>query len=213
MYMYMAGKRDVSIAELHTKKIADELARMKSKIAKVTIKKETEIMDYINRSFDYFLMEMKELEYTSYDGKGLEINVGVLHKKNDELKGRVIGCIGNVMDRRLVQTDKTLSVILENRDDKERKKNVEAFAEQVRKQAIGNFKKKIEQEINEQSEIVADEINMRLNEVNKDMEESINVLTAIMETERSNGTELEKMKIQYMYEHSLYALLLNEAES
>lgn len=199
-------------SELHARTVANELAEMKTKKEEATSKKESEIMDYINRSLNSFLREIRTLNQNDYGGKKLNINLDLIKKKNDELKSHVVGCIGNVLNKRLVQTDKELGIILEERDDKKRKKNFDSFVDRVQKEALKQFKKEIEETVNQQSELVKKEISARLNEVNKSMEESIQEYTSILESKKKDSQELEKKQVEYMYQSSLCDLLLYEAE-
>lgn len=200
-------------SELHAKTVANELAEMKDKNEKVANKKEGEIMDYINRSLNSFLREIRQLNQNDYGGKSLNINLDLIIKKNEELKNQVVGCIGNVLSKRLVQTDKELSIILEERNDKKRKENFEAFVDRVQKEAIKQFKKEIKKAVNQQSELVRKEIDARLEEVNRSMEESIQEYTTILESKKKDSQELERMQVKYMYQSGLCDLLLNEAEN
>lgn len=201
-----------SESELHAKKVADELAVMKEKISESTSKQENVILDYINRSMDTFMGEIEQLNKQSFGKESLNINTSAIKEKNEELKRHVVGCVGDVMNMRLVQTDKELSTILEERDDKKRKKNFEKFIERIKKGALETFKKEVEKTVHEQSKVVSDEISTRKAEVNKRLEESIEELTAIMDVKNQSSSELEKKQIEYMYQSSLCELLLSEVE-
>lgn len=156
-----------SESEQHAKKVADELADMKERIHVSTSQQENEIIDYINQSMNVFMKEIEQLNKQSFAGEYLKINTSAIKKKNEELKSRVVGCVGNVMDERLVQTDKELSAILEERKDKKRKKNFEAFIKRVKKDALEQFKKEVEKTVASQSKVVSDEIRIRKKEVKK----------------------------------------------
>ena len=150
-----------SESEQHAKKVADELADRKERIHVSTSQQENEIIDYINQSMNVFMKEIEQLNKQSFAGEYLKINTSAIKKKNEELKSRVVGCVGNVMDERLVQTDKELSAILEERKDKKRKKNFEAFIKRVKKDALEQFKKEVEKTVASQSKVVSDEIRIR----------------------------------------------------
>lgn len=201
-----------SESELHSQKIANELAEMKGKIGESTRKQEAVIIEYINRSMNSFMREVDALNRQSFGGETLDINTSAIKKKNEMLKKQVIGCVGNVMNARLVQSDKELSVILEERDDEKRKKNFEKFIERVKKEALKKFKREVEKTVNEQSKVVSDEIQIRQKEVNRRLEESIKELTEIVEVKNKNNADLEKKQMQYMYQSTLCDLLLNEVE-
>ena len=201
-----------SESELHTQKIANELAEMKEKIGDSTSEQETHIIEYINKSRNAFMKEVDELNRQSFGGETLNINTAAIKKKNEALKKQVIGCVGNVMNARLVQSDKELSTILEERDDKKRKKNFEKFTERIKKEALEKFKKEVEKTVKEESKVVSDEINIRQKEVNCKLEESIKEFTEIMEVKKKNNLELEQIQVNYMYQSSLCDLLINEIE-
>ena len=63
--------------------------------------------------------------------KSNNINISGIRANNEDLKKEVNGYIGNIIDERLVLTDKELSVILGERDDSKRKKNFDAFCKRV----------------------------------------------------------------------------------
>ena len=63
--------------------------------------------------------------------KSNNINISGIRANNEDLKKEVNGYIGNIIDERLVLTDKELSVIFEERDDNKRKKNFDAFCKRV----------------------------------------------------------------------------------
>jgi len=197
-------------SEIHVKKVADELAEIKEKNEESTSKQESNIIEYINRSMNSFINEVSEFNKQSYSGKSLSINTELLNKKNEELKGHVVGCIGNEMNKRLVQTDKELSTILAEKDDEVRRKNFDAFINKVKIQALNEFKKEVERTVKLQSDVVYKEINTRLLEINKSMGDSIDALTEIMDSKKKSDEELEKMQMKYMYQSSLCSLLLDE---
>lgn len=196
--------------ELHAQKIANELAERREKESEAASKKESEIIEYINRSMNSFMREVSELNEKSFGGEKLSINVDAIKKKNDNLKKQVIGCIGNVMNARLVSSDKELSTILDERDDKKRNENFNAFVDKVRKEALADFKKVVKKTVKEQSEVVSDEIKSRLKEVNKRFDESISEFASIMEIKKKNTEDLEKKQIQYMYQSTICDIILSE---
>lgn len=202
-----------SESDIHAKKVADELAEMRQKTDDEVRQKESGIMDEITQDFADFLKEIKELNQRDFGGKKLNIDIDSITKKNDGLKKKVVGCIGSAMDKRLVQTDKELSVILEERDEEERRKNFDAFVKRILNGAIKEFKKQITKTVNQQSELVKKEIVARLCEVNKTMEESIQAYTVILEQKEKGSHDLEQIQVNYMYQSSLCDLLLCEIES
>lgn len=198
--------------ELHSQKIANELAEMRKKMSDATSKQESDIIEYINRSMNSFMREIDELNKKSFGGETLSINIDAIKKKNDSLKKQVIGCVSNMMNARLVSSDKELSTVLAEQDDDKRKQNFEDFVKKVKKEALTEFKKIVEKTVEEQSAVVSCEIKSRQKEVNKRLEESISELISIMEIKKKNTENLEKKQVQYMYQSTLCDIVLLELE-
>ncbi len=201
-----------SESEQHAKKIAEELAEMKEKSGKSSSETEQNIMDYINRSMYSFMIEIDKINQQTFFGEKLNINTEAIREKNEQLNRQVVGCISSVLNTRLVQTDKELSTILEERDAKKRKANFEKFVEKIKKQAINKLRIEIEKTVNAQSEVVSKEIKTRQKEVDTRMEESIKELTEIVEVKEKSESELKKKQVNYMYQSALCDLLLAEVE-
>lgn len=201
-----------SESERHAKKIAEELAEMKEKSEKSSTQTEQKIMDYINRSMDSFMIEIEKINQQDFFGEKLNINTKAIREKNEQLNKQVVGCISTVLNTRLVQTDKELSTILEERDEKKRKENFSAFVEKVKKQALSKLRTEIEKAVKAQSAMVSKEIKTRQKEVDTRMEESIKELTEIMEVKEKSESELKKKQVDYMYQSALCDLLLAEVE-
>ena len=192
-----------SESEQHAKKVAEELAEMKEKSEKSSTQTEQKIMDYI---------EIEKINQQDFFGEKLNINTKGIREKNEQLNNQVVGCISSVLNSRLVQTDKELSTILEERDEKKRKKNFSAFVEKVKKQALRKLRTEIEKTVKAQSEIVSKEIKTRQKEVDARMAESIKELTEIMEIKEKSESELKKKQVDYMYQSALCDLILAEVE-
>lgn len=201
-----------SESEQHAKKVAEELAEMKEKTEKSSTQTEQKVMDYINRSMNSFMIEIEKINQQDFFGEKLNINTKAIREKNKQLNNQVVGCISTVLNTRLVQTDKELSTILEERDEKKRKENFSAFVEKVKKQALNKLRKEIEKAVKAQSEMVSKEIKTRQKEVDARMEESIKELTEIMEVKEKSESELKKKQVDYMYQSALCDLLLAEVE-
>lgn len=201
-----------SESEQHAKKVAEELAEMKEKSEKLSTQTEQKIMDYINCSMDSFMIEIEKINQQDFFGEKLNINTKAIREKNEQLNNQVVGCISTVLNTRLVQTDKELGTILEERDEKKRKENFSAFVEKVKKQALSKLRKEIEKTVKAQSEVVSKEIKTRQKEVDARMVESIMELTEIMEVKVKSESELKKKQVDYMYQSTLCDLLLAEVE-
>lgn len=201
-----------SASQRHAQEVANELAEMKEKTEKTSSETEKKIMNYINSSMNSFMIEIDKINQEDFFGEKLNINTTAIKEKNDSLNKQVVGCVSSVLNTRLVQTDKELSTILEEKDKKKRKENFEKFVQKVEKQALSKLKKKIERTVNAQSQVVAKEIETRQKEINKRMEESIRELTEIMEIKEKSESDLKKKQLGYMYQSALCDLLLSEVE-
>lgn len=200
-------------SDKHAKVVANELAEMKERQRESSEKLENSIVDHINASLNSFLSMIDELNHKDFGGESLKIDTTSIRKKNEKLKSRVVGCVGNVMDSRLVQTDKELGPILEERDEKKRKKNFEKFVERVQKEALKKLKEEIQSTIEEQTEVVENELNIRKREVNNRLNESIKEMSEIMDVKRKNDVELQNKQLVLMYQSSLCDVLLKEIQS
>lgn len=194
----------------HATKIAGELAKMKEKMDQSTRGYEEKIMEYVNRSMDSFMKAVESLNEQTFGGEALHINVEAITEKNEKLKTQVIGCLGKTINERLVQTDRELSAILEERDDKKRNEAFHAFVKRVQKDAIIALKKEIETTVRAQSEVISSEIETRQKEVNARLEESAREFTEILEMKERNDAELQQKQFGYMYESALCDFLLRE---
>lgn len=199
-----------SETEAHAKKIADELATMKEGIRKSSEKKEQEIINYINRSMDDLIKLLEKINKKPYGGKILNINIKSIREKNEDLQKEVIGYIGNMMEDRLVLTDKELSVILEERDDKKREKNFDAFCTRIQKQALSGLSRKIESTVRKQEEMIRKEIKFRLSEVDKSMQAATKAYTELIDVKEKDESKMEETRIKYIYQYELTEMLLDQ---
>ncbi len=201
-----------SESEQHAKKVAEELAEMKEKSRKTSSKMEQKIMNDINHSIDSFMIDIEKINQQDFFGEKLNINTNAIREKNEQLNKQVMGCVSSVLNTRLVQTDKELSTILAERDEKKRKENFSNFVEKVKIQALNKLKTEIERTVKAQSEMVSIEIETRQKEVDARIEESIKELTEIMEVKDKSESKLKKKQMDYMYQSALCELLLAEVE-
>ena len=197
-------------SETHAKKVAEELANMRESTTASSKEQEEDLIDEINTSMKDFLENIKELNNKKFDGESLRINIDLIKEKNEKLKKQVIGSISEVLNSRLVMTDRELSAILAEKDDSKRKKNFEAFVQRVKKEALKNLKQNIEKTVAEQSKIVADEIETRKKEINQQLSETVKELSEIVEIKKKNSSDLEKKQFEYMYQCALCNILLDE---
>ena len=197
-------------SETHAKKVAEELAKMRESSSASSKEQEEDLIDDINTSMKEFLECIKELNNKKFDGESLRINIDLIKEKNEKLKKQVVGSISEVLNSRLVLTDKELSAILAEKDDSKRKKNFEAFVQRVKKEAQKKLKQNIEKTVAEQSKIVSDEIETRKKEVNQQLSETVKELSEIVEIKKKNSSDLEKKQFEYMYQCALCNILLDE---
>lgn len=199
-----------SETEAHAKKIADELAAMKESIRESSEKKEQEIIDYISKSMDDLIKLLEDVNEKQFGGKSLNINVNGICTSNEEIKKEVVGSIGNIMDERLVLTDKELSVILEERDDKKRNKNFDDFCKRIQKQALDGLGKKIEATVRKQEEMIRREIESRLKEVDRNMKAATKAYMDIVEVKEKDESKMSETQMKYMYQYELSEILLDQ---
>lgn len=203
-----------SITAAHSKSNADILAELKRDIRSETEKKEEQIIDYINKSLSGLLKELEKVNEQSFGGKTLNINIKEIESKNEKLKREVVGFIGNYMDDRLVLSDHELSKILEEFDDRKRKKKFDAFCKKLQGQAVAKLKSKIETTVRKQEEIVRKEIQNRLTEVEKSMQEATKAYKEILQMkEEQDHARIEEKQIHYCYQYELADILLGQLES
>lgn len=118
------------------------------------------------------------------------------------------------MDNRLVLSDHELSEILKIIDDKKRKKKFDAFYSKLQRQAVDKLKSKIEITVHKQEEVIRKEIQNRLAEVDKNMQEATNAYEEILRMkEEQDDSKIEEKQIQYCYQYELSEILLGQLES
>ncbi len=196
--------------EDHAKKIADELAKMKEEIRESSEKLEQKIIDYINKSMTGLIQQLENINKEQYGGKSLNINIKGVRQQNEDLKKEVVGYIGNKMEERLVLTDRELSVILEEQNDKKRKKNFDDFRVRIQKQALTGLSKKIEATVRKQEDMIRKEIQLRLNEVDKSMKEVTKAYTEMVDIKSQDESKMEEARIKYIYRYELADILLDQ---
>jgi len=201
-----------SESEEHAKKIADELAEKKEEIRELTKKDENRTIDYINKSMNDLVKYLEEINNKQFGGKTLNININEIKKSNEKLKKEVVGCLSGYIDERLVLTDNELSIILEERDDKKRKKKFKAFCEKIEQQAFDELSKKIEKTVRKQEEVIRKEIKVRLDEVERNMKTVTKAYDEIVEIKGKDESKMEEAQIKYIYQYELSEILLDQLE-
>lgn len=197
-------------ASVHDLMIANELAAMREKMEKRSTEWENRRLEEITQSMGHFMKEIESLNKDKFCGESLRIDVEAIAKKNEALKKRLVGCMSNVMKARLVQEDEELHVILKERDDKKRNKEFDAFVERIQRQAIEKFKKRAEQTVKAQSDVISAEIKTRQKEVSGRLEESMKEYAEVIAAQ-ANNEKLQQKQLGFMYESALCDCLLREA--
>ena len=199
-----------SETESHAKKIADELAEMKEHIRKSSQKNEQNIINYINKSMEELFDMIEDLNGQKFGGKSLNINIDGIRESIESLKSEVIGYIGNVMDDRLVLTDRELSLILEERDDQKRKKNFDAFCKKIKGQALDGLIIVIKSTVQKQEKLIRKEIESRLNEVRKNLEIEEKAYTDILEIKNKDESAMAEKQIKLIYQYGILDILIDQ---
>lgn len=197
----------------HSTKIANELAKMKDNMRKETEDDERKLMEYIGRSMNSFLRELSQINENTYGGKKLNMNIAGIKAENTKLAESVRGHIGRVLDNRLDLKDRELSVILEERDDKKRKKNFKDFCQKVKKEALMSLKKQIEETVQKQNELVQSEIKQRLNEVEKNMSAMKAEYESLLSSRQAGEVKAEKIQVDHMYQYTLFDILQEQVRN
>ncbi|MDN0047006.1 hypothetical protein QVN49_08280 [Megasphaera hexanoica] len=194
----------------HATKTSNELDE-KRKLAREEGEKEGDaVFSNINQFMKLFIEELKKINEGTYGGKKLNIKIDIIEIEFKKLRQEVTGFIGKRMEDRLVQTDKELSIILQEPDDDERAKNFEAFYQKVRRKAILDLSDKIEEVIAKQFAIVDSEIRNRLKEVDLSMKNALNEYEQAEKLKKENSIELARKDIDSMYKMTVANILLNE---
>ncbi len=200
-----------SQTELHAKKIADELQQMKNNMRERSEEMEREIINGLDFSMAEFLSMIKSINRKEFGGRKLDLNIEAIEKKNEELKKEVVGHIADYIDKHLVQTDSELSVILEEMDDEKRGRNFDNFVERLQRDALKSLKKKINDVVRRQEEMVKGEITARINEADKNIRDKQAAYQDILKSCKQERAEQEKNRMQYVYAYGLCDLVLDTA--
>lgn len=200
-------------APTHETKVANELADMKERAANEGRKIGDEAFDNINTFMSQFINDLKSVNKGIYGGKKLNIKIDVIENEIEKLRDEVREFIGNKLYDRLVLTDSELSLILEERDDKKRKRRFDDFYKRVHQSAIRELADKIEDIITRQFSIVATEINNRLNEVDSSMQKALQDYDDAMQMKSQQDNSLAKKQVECMYKITVADIMLEELKA
>ena len=194
----------------HSKKIADELAKMKKRAADEGKQIGDEAFDSINQYMSEFMQHLKKINSGTYGGKKLNIKIDVIEQEIDKLRTEVANFIGDRLNDRLILTDSELSVILEERNDKKRSKNFDDFYARVHKKAVLDLVGKIEEVIAKQFAMVDTEIRMRLKEVDSSMQDALKSYNDAEKMKEQQDSALAQKQIDCMYKVAVADIMLDE---
>ena len=189
--------------------IANEIADMRNKASNRAKSEEELILKDIDESMNEFIKWVESENKKKYDGTSLNINVDQIRKLNSDMRSEVVGFIGTQLAKRLVQGDKELAPILAERNDKLRKKNFQDFYDRVFREAIRALIKKIEEAVRKQSASIEKEIQTRLDEVNRSMNDEMKELEELQKVRSQEKAKLSDKQVEYMYYDSLCDVILN----
>ena len=201
-----------SDSDAHAKKIAEEFAEMTKRSDEATEHTVEKALSYLKKDIEGLFKELKSLNAESYGGKKLNIDFRSIEQENKEMEARVKTLVGDMMRDRLVLTDPELALILEEKDDKKRAKNFEAFERKLRKAANDKLKEEMENIVRKQQDIISSAIEKRLNELNGSVQRSDEAFQKILALKKSDESALEEQKMQYIYQCGVCDLLMNEMD-
>lgn len=189
--------------------VANELADMRRKATERAKTEEENILKNIDASLNDFIKWIETENQKDYDGTKLNLNIDKIKKLNDSMRNEVVGFIGKQLDNRLVKGDRELSPILAERDNKTRKRNFNAFYERVYREAILALVKKIDEEVHKQSDSIEREIQNRLNEVKRNMNDEVKAYEELQNIKLQEESKLAEKQTDYMYYENLCEILLS----
>lgn len=201
-----------SDSDAHAKKIAEELAEMAKRSDEATERTVEKALSYLKKDIERLFKDLKSINTKNYGGKKLNIDFWSIEQENKEMEARVKTLVGDMMRDRLVLTDPELALILEEKDDKKRAKNFEAFERKLRKAANDKLKEEMENIVRKQRDIISSAIEKRLNELNGSVQRSDEAFQKILALKESDESALEAQKMQYIYQCGVCDLLLNEMD-
>lgn len=199
-------------SEIHAEKVANELADMIKRVDESTDKFVEKLLPYLGKDVDALLEEIEILNKNSYGGKKLNINLKAIKENNKEMEKQAKTFVGDIMRERLVLTDPELAVILDEKDDKKRSENFEAFVTKLRKSAVDELTVELENIVNKQQKIIYGEVEKRLEEIKSANQRSEEAFKTIAHLKENDEPALEREKIKYVYQRGVCDLLLNEID-
>ena len=188
--------------EEYTQRIAEELAEKRKIVRNESRKLEQQLIGYVNASLDNLLEEVSRINEIQWGDNTLSLNMKEVVRKNNELKEKIMGCISDKVDDRLVLTDVELSAIMAERDDKKRSEELENFCSKIQREALMSFRYQIKKTMKRQLSLIRKEIEGRINDVGNSLDESVKVYTELLEN-REDHIKMQKSKAEYMFQQGV----------
>ena len=185
---------------------------MKEKMGESSRTIEQELMEHAEINLEGFIKELENINYKTYGGRQLDLNLSALREKNRKIKDKISGAISKVVDGRLVLTDHELSKILKEEDDKKREKAFQDFVVKVQRQALNQLKKEFDKVIEEQSRIIHQTLEQRIQEIDRNMQVSMKEYEKLAEQKRNNDEKLKHTEVEYMYCYELASMVRDVVE-
>jgi len=194
----------------HAAKIANELAEMKQKLTEHWNAVEKDLLRYITDRFDVILRQLREQNQDQRGGLPLNIDMDGLDGRLKRLDCQVVGYVSGRLNERIVQTDKELGAILEERDDKKRGRNFKSFCDRVEKQAVEELKERIREITTRRESIIREEISARLNEVDQSIKRQTEAYEALIQARKHDVKKFQSLQMGSIYTCALCETFLSE---
>ncbi|NLD91930.1 MAG: hypothetical protein GX639_04590 [Fibrobacter sp.] len=201
---YRSGPNET---ERHATKISNELAEMKERKHSEWNAAESKMLELINSEMSSLLTELEKINKQLFGGKALNIDIEGVKAKAKEIENEVVGYVGRVFDERLVLTDKELSIILEERDDKKRTKNFDSFCQKIHKQALTGLRGKIQATVAARNDAIVKTITIRLEEINSSIQQEAEAYRNLLATKKKKESEAP-IQMRHIYQHGICEVLL-----
>lgn len=209
---HCGGKAEAELKARHEKKVAEELAKHRKELNETSDKFEKNLIRSLNSSIDDLVKTIEDYNQKVFGNRKLDINIAKIRAEQEKLKKEVIGFVANNTNKRMVQTDPELSLILAEKDDNVRNKRFAEFTEKIYAFALTQLKTKIRPFIQAEEDIVKSEIEKRINEVEVSMAKAKDEYQTILSINDNDSAKLEEVKIKYMYNLDLYKILIKQVE-
>ncbi len=192
---------------------ANELAEMQERANREGKKMGDAAFQEINGYIKKFLKQMEEINNNEYAGKRLNIDMDAINREVNTMKNAVKGFIGEKINERLVMTDAELAAILEEQDEKKRKRRFDDFYSQLHKDALRKLIDYIQDTIDGEYNMIATQIRTRLKEVENTMQEASQSYEEMKRLKAAGDKDLAAKQVEAMYRITLADIMLEELSS